>query len=90
MVFVAFYCLSLLSVSFIVIIRTMLTGGADPGCLSRNLSFVHPQSWIPNPGSGIPDPKIATKETGERICYPRYLFCSHKNNKTENYIILNW
>jgi hypothetical protein len=54
----------LLSVSFIVFIRTRLTSVADPGCLSLNLIFVHPQSRIPNPGSRIPDPKTATKKEG--------------------------
>jgi hypothetical protein len=43
---------------------------------------------IPNPDffcpSRIPDPKIATKERGEKNCST--FFCSHKNHKTENYI----
>jgi hypothetical protein len=39
---------------------------ADPGCLSRILIFTHPGSRIPDLGSRIPDPKIATKERGEK------------------------
>jgi hypothetical protein len=51
---------------------------ADPGCLSR----------IPDPDfypSRIPDPKIATKERGEKkISYQTFL-CSHKFHKIVNY-----
>ncbi len=52
---------------------------ADPGCLSRILIFTHPGSRIlifthpgsrilifTHPGSRIPDPKTATKESGEK------------------------
>jgi hypothetical protein len=47
---------------------------ADPGCLSR----------IPDLGSGIPDPKTATKERGEKNCCHTFL-CSHKFHKIVNY-----
>jgi hypothetical protein len=49
---------------------------ADPGCLSR----------IPDPDfypSRIPDPKTATKERGEKICYN--FLCSHKFHKIAHY-----
>ncbi len=52
---------------------------ANPGCLSRILIFTHP-------GSRIPDPKIATKERGEKKIFS-YLFCSHKFHKIEKYFI---
>jgi hypothetical protein len=38
------------------LVRTIV---ADPGCLSRILIFTHPESRIP-------DPKTATKESGEK------------------------
>ncbi len=46
--------------------RPLLTGVADPGCLSRIPDpHFHP-SRIPELGSRIPDPKTATKEGGEK------------------------
>jgi hypothetical protein len=41
---------------------------------------------IPDPGSGITDPKTATKERGEKICCQTF-FCSHKFHKILNYFI---
>jgi hypothetical protein len=54
---------------------------ADPGCLSRILVLP-----ILDPGSRIPDPKTATKERGEKICWHTF-FCSHKFHIIENYLI---
>jgi hypothetical protein len=48
----------------------------------RILIFVHPGSRISNPGS-----KNSNKRGGEKNLLS-YLFCSHKNHKTENYIYL--
>ncbi len=41
---------------------------------------------IPDPGSRIPDPKIVTKERGEKNLLS-YFFCSHKIHKIEYYVI---
>jgi hypothetical protein len=46
---------------------------------SQILIFTHPRSRIP-------DPKTATKESGEKNLLP-YFFCSHKLHKIENYFI---
>jgi hypothetical protein len=46
--------------------------------------------FIPDPGSRflpIPDPKTATKERGEKICFFHTFLCSHKFHKIENYFI---
>ncbi len=65
-------------------VSSVFSSGADPGCLSRILIFVHPGSWDPGLGPRIPDPKIATKERGKKILLS--IFCSHENHKIENYI----
>ena len=39
--------------------------------------------FIPDPGSRIPDPKTATKERGEKICFRTFL-CNEKFRKIEN------
>ncbi len=51
----------------------MLLYAADPGCLSRILTFIHP-------GFRIPDPTIAKKEEEGKIC-------SHKYQEIKNYFI---
>jgi hypothetical protein len=56
---------------------------ADPGCLSRNLIFVHPGSRISVPGS-----KNSSKREGGKVCCPTF-FCSHKYHKTETYFIFD-
>ncbi len=45
---------------------------------SRILIFVHPGSWISDPGS-----KNSNKSEKNLLSY---IFCSHKNHKIENYI----
>ncbi len=47
---------------------------------SRILIFTHPGSR-----AGIPDPKTATKEWGEKIFFCHNFLCSHKFHKIENY-----
>ncbi len=53
---------------FDIRISPILYGVADPGCLSQ-IPVPDPDfypSRIPDSGSRIPDPKIATKERGEK------------------------
>jgi hypothetical protein len=55
----------------------------DSGCFipdPRILIFTHPGYRIPDP-----DPKIATKERGEKISCHTF-FCSHKFHKIEYYL----
>ncbi len=49
---------------------------ADPGCLSRILNFV-----IPDSGSRIPDPKTAAKERGKKNFFALPLFVATKITK---------
>jgi hypothetical protein len=55
----------------------------EPG--SRILIFTHPGSRISDPESRIPDPKTATKETGEKKFFCHNFLCSHKFHKIANY-----
>ncbi len=63
----------------------VLTIVADPGCLSRIPDPEFYPSRIPDPWSGIPDPKTATKESGEKIFFCHTFLCSHKFHKIVNY-----
>jgi hypothetical protein len=54
---------------------------ADPGCLSRIPDPDFYPSRIPDPGSGIPDPKTATKERGENFFFCQTFFFSSKFHK---------
>jgi hypothetical protein len=46
--------------------RGAVSSVADPGCLSRIPDPDFYPSWIPDPGSRIPDPKTATEERSEK------------------------
>jgi hypothetical protein len=61
---------------------------ADPGCLSRITDPEFYPSRIPDPGSRIPDPKIATKERSDKklVVIPFYV----ATNFTKLNIILVW
>jgi hypothetical protein len=47
---------------------------------------VYPGSRIPDPVSGIPNPKTGTKERAEKDCCQTFL-CRHKFHKNVNYFI---
>jgi hypothetical protein len=55
-------------------IRILFTSVADPGCLSRIPDPDFYPSRIPDPGSGIPDPKTGRKESGEKIFFVKHFF----------------
>jgi hypothetical protein len=61
---------------------------ADRGCLSRNLIFTHPGSRISDPGSRIPDRKIATKERGEKKLVVLPFFVASNYTKFKIILIL--
>jgi hypothetical protein len=56
---------------------------ADPGCFSRILIFIHP-------GSRIPDPKTATKESGDRKKLVVNFFVATNITKLKIILFLNW